>query len=556
VVLERSTQIFLLGIVSSGMKRDGSITVSLTLIFIVIMSLITAVIENTRVLSSDAYVSVAANSAAEMVMGQYNKELYDEYKLFGYGGYNGMGEIDINEEFMEFLKDNLTVCPPDPYKSYSNIYRLSDIDSEIIRCMKISEGEYLDEQISEYLKLSVIDDIKDSLSGKDRASNKDIDTGALNVTDDYENGKYDDKDNIKDSTTGKDKKDDGGKNTKKDGGADKEKNELAKDSAGGNPLKSLKDIVKNGILSLVCDESKVSSGQIVPRTEGEGTDKKETVRKKFSAGGYLSGYIDDNKCSDADVPEQKGSLSSGTSKVRYITYAKNMFSSYINNLNKTVDYGREYMAAGKLSEKDNLLYVVNRLMVMRMGINFAYIMSDAVLQEKALATATVIAGVTGLPPVITAVKYTILTILAYEESCVDVCALLQKKSIPMIKKAENFKMTYEEICLGSGKLFRQKAMQYSDAAKGKIDGGFTYEKGIVLLQMLVPADIMKERILDIIQYDMRERFQATFCIDTCICFAEYKVTYDIPFAYSYLHKYSDGGMVTKREVKTVYEYKS
>ena len=88
------------------MRKNGSITVFLTLIFVVIMALITAVIENIRVLSSDAYVSVAADSAAETVMGDYNRELYEQYKLFGYGGYNGMGEMDINEEFMEILKDS------------------------------------------------------------------------------------------------------------------------------------------------------------------------------------------------------------------------------------------------------------------------------------------------------------------------------------------------------------------------------------------------------------------------------------------------------------------
>lgn len=353
---------------NNNMRKSGSITVFLTLIFVIIMSLIFAVIENTRVLSSDGYVSVAADSAAETVMGDYNKELYEQYKLFGYGGYNGLGEVDINNEFFEILKDNLTVRPKDSYKSYSNIYRICNLRSEPDKCKYITEEDFFEKQISSYVKVTAVDDIKNSIFNTDTgAINRKIDTGSLSVTKDYESGKYDLKDsnnadNPNDNSVSADlTKDD---NDDQDESSNQKAEEAVSDSAGGNPLKCLKNMVKDGILSLVCDVNSVSKKEVSKR-ESCDEEKKDGVSndEKFSAGGYLKKYIEDNQ-SNQDVKSEKEEKSSGN-KMEYIIYAHDMFSSYINDLDKTVDYGNEYIIAGKESEKDNLLYVINRLKIGR-----------------------------------------------------------------------------------------------------------------------------------------------------------------------------------------------
>ena len=97
-------------------------------------------------------------------------------------------------------------------------------------------------------------------------------------------------------------------------------------------------------------------------------------------------------------------------------------------------------------------------------------------------------------------------------------------------------------------------MQYGGSDNGKTE--FTYKKAIYMLQLLVPAETMKRRMLDLIQHDMRKRFQETFCIDTCICSAKFKITYNIPFAYSYLQYEKGGGSFSERKVGGFYEYKS
>lgn len=70
----------------------------------------------------------------------------------------------------------------------------------------------------------------------------------------YEDGAYD-----TDNSAGSDD------NGKKDNEKPSEKeldDQLKNDSAGGNPLKAFKNLINNGLLSLVCDVSKVSEAKI------------------------------------------------------------------------------------------------------------------------------------------------------------------------------------------------------------------------------------------------------------------------------------------------------
>ena len=89
------------------LTAQGSITVFMTFIFMIILSLILAIFENTRIISSTGYMKNASLSAEKTLFGDYNLELYKEYGLFGYGGYNGLDYDDMCQEFREIVKKNL-----------------------------------------------------------------------------------------------------------------------------------------------------------------------------------------------------------------------------------------------------------------------------------------------------------------------------------------------------------------------------------------------------------------------------------------------------------------
>lgn len=249
--------------------------------------------------------------------------------------------------------------------------------------------------------------------------------------------------------------------------------------------------------------------------------------------------------------------SCGTNKLSEMIYAEKKLTSYAKSSASAVDYGMEYLICGKENERDNLTGVINRIISMRMLINFAIISKDEVIKAKALATATAIAGITGIEPVIKGVQYAIIAILAFEESCIDTAALLDGKKIPLLKNTTDIKIKYEEICTVSGSFFREKARQYQES-DGKITANFIdYREYLFAFLAVVPEEKIKSRLFDIIQHDLRTRYNESFRIHDCIVAADYNITYSMKFAFPFLWNMYGKDLKYKkfrRQVSVSYRY--
>ena len=82
--------------------------------------------------------------------------------------------------------------------------------------------------------------------------------------------------------------------------------------------------------------------------------------------------------------------------------------------------------------------------------------------------------------------------------------------------------------------------------------------------MMQSWDELYQRTLDIVQFDLRERFNQTFTLDHCICRTRVVVTYDLPVLFNRLvdgRNYKDGiksknsttGMLS-RQITVTYGY--
>jgi len=553
--------------------RKGSITVFLTFIFAIMLSLVTAFIENVRVTTSGAYVATAANSALEVVFGSYNKELYDEYGLFAYGGYDGTGVSELEHEVMEVINQNLKYKPEKSLKTYSDLYRLNDISCVLEDFYTLDDDKVFPGQVSDYIITSVADNAKEFVSRKvseetggktsGKADKKSIvRKGAFDEAIKYEDGKYNkdnNSDSVGDSSSSKDNGSNGKGNWEENSSQPSEEDidkELENDPAGGNPLKALKNLINNGLLSLVCDVSKVSEG-IIEAEEYNNTSKSSDDNS--SAAKFFKSFIESDESQEPDQDRliHEADSVSNSGKLKYMYYAEKVLSSYIDKEYNTVHYGLEYIIAGKETEKENLAYIVRRLLIIRTLVNMVYVSTNAALQSKSLATATKIAGFTGIAPLIAGIQWLVLMILAFEEACIDVTALLAGKKVPLIKNLANFKMKYEEICSVSHNFFKRKAMDYQKAEEGKISTDISYRQYLSLLGMLVSKEKIKNRIIDIIQFDLRERFNQTFEFYDCICAAECTVSYNIPYTGSYIKENILGTIKTRnadRRVTVSYTY--
>lgn len=241
-------------------KKEGSVTVFLTILFLLFFALLGVTFENARVMSSHGYVRVAAHSAAMTAFGNYNRELYEEYGLFAYGGFNGMGIDKLEDEFTDILVENIKSMPENALKSFTDLYRLQNMECSITDINVLTESEVFHAQIEAFLKSSFAKDLtQDVLDKVSEKADQDTMQEKLTMTKDFEEGKYDlteqnkDKENSSEEKTGTN-----------EGDKMSSQEALVNDSAGGNPLEVFSDMARDGVLNLVCDTSDLSDSIIEP----------------------------------------------------------------------------------------------------------------------------------------------------------------------------------------------------------------------------------------------------------------------------------------------------
>lgn len=518
-------------------KADASVTVFLTLLFGLILAVVTATFENVRFLTVDAYMRSAAEFAAMSVFGDYNRELYQEYGLFGYGGYAGYGVTELSEAFEKALSANLQTEPGEQDAAFNNIarksgeytslYRISVVGTDLGEIRNITEQSLFYEQIDAYLKTKVVLDLGEKIKGayQDMAnadSSKSIQKN-LDKTSEYEHGAYGEPvgegNSIGQETDNSQEKKD----------AEKAEEVSAVDHAGGNPLEAFRELLRDGALNLVCDAKKLSKENICAvysEQKQEGTAQ-ENNSKESGAADLLKNMLAGNETIFAN-----GALQASSKQMQLIRYAQHVFPNYRKSGKQHFCYGLEYLVSGSEQERNNLQGIINRLLLIRTVCNFAYVNSDVGLQAESLATATKIAGALGLPILVTAIQQTILLILSVEESCIDITALLDGKSVPVLKNKGNFQMTYPEICSVNKKMFQVKAGKYQNSGQAWCDGSLDYQQYLWLLLMMVPEKTLRLRTYDLIQDDLQIRYNATFSLEQCISGIQYQINYRMPFLWS------------------------
>lgn len=548
----------------SNRKIKGSITVFMTFIFIIIFGLVLVLFENTRIISSKGYVKNISASAEKTLFGDYNRELFEEYGLLAYGGYNGISSLEMGEELKEILISDLAIKPENSKVTYTDIYKIKNISVENKNFEGLADGNNLCRQIKEYIVSETIEDSMDKFKNKYSKNSifekKDL-CEKLDGGDSYETGKYkekykvegekNDKNNSVDDTKVKSRSEDNNNehksiNTEKD--ADK-------NADIGNPLEVFKELIEDGYLSLVCDSKSISDGKIEQAVvEDDQTENdvdsdiwKSTERNKEphsgeaektsdgyeSAGNYLK-KIFLSSGTDEVYAEDIGETNDGKARIESIIYLNKVFSSYVDNKAGNVDYGMEYIIYGNEKEKDNLVSIINRIIAARMITNFVAISGDKTICAKALATATAIAGVTGIEPVIKGVQYVILAILAFEESCIDTAALLDGRQIPIVKKISDLKIGYEEMCMVSAKTFRDRAKQYGKSDSRPVSAYVDYKEYLCCFATFVPLKKIRTRMFDIIQLELRKKYNESFRIYDCIAAADFEISYKMRFMFPYL----------------------
>ena len=133
------------------MKKRGSVTVFIALIFVCISALICALLESARTSSARLYLQTAGDSAIDSLFSRYHRVMWENYRIFAL---ESESNDNISDLICEYMK---------PYVKYSGMYRIQNPNVSLNKkiCLNDNGGMYLEQEIIDYMKLGTFESIFD-----------------------------------------------------------------------------------------------------------------------------------------------------------------------------------------------------------------------------------------------------------------------------------------------------------------------------------------------------------------------------------------------------------
>ncbi|MCR5153738.1 MAG: DUF5702 domain-containing protein [Lachnospiraceae bacterium] len=271
-------------------------------------------------------------------------------------------------------------------------------------------------------------------------------------------------------------------------------------------------LVGDALFKLLGVDVGVSANKIIgtdlPSSEYVGLFTKEGLRKKISE---IEELIESNDIGKIFKTLGEDSLNTMALEVYIMAH----FSDYISDEGSgKLLYEREYILFGEEKDKENLADFILTLIAVRTVFTSAKVLSDPVRMGELTAFATSIVGFTGIPPLVSAVKYAFAEVWAIEEAIIEVAALLQGKKLSFVSMGC---LSFAEIFIFTPALVKAKAA----ALPGGHGVGYTDYLTIISLMENTQKKCL--RVLDLIQENIRRDYLDTFRVRNMIVGVDYNV---------------------------------
>lgn len=181
-------------------------------------------------------------------------------------------------------------------------------------------------------------------------------------------------------------------------------------------LKQVKELISDGIFSLVIPENREVSNKSINRLS-------------LPSNAITGGYSGRNLAQRLLVNEYMG------------TY----FADFTDDIDTPLSYELEYILNGDTSDRMNLENAILKILAIREGLNYMHIISDASKMQSAQELATVISGVLCLPQITLLIKFLIIAVWALVESAIDLRCLLSGGKVPLIKSRDDWSADLDSI---------------------------------------------------------------------------------------------------------------
>ncbi len=461
-----------------GLK--GSITVFLSLACILFLSLICATVESARIQGARAQAANITGMGSFSLLGEFEKNLLEKYDIFSLDGTYGNGSFQIekvNEQLQNYISYNV-----DPRKDIFSAgcfdpWRLELEDSSVSAYALLTDdrGEPFYQQAVAYMKANAVTLAAEKLL----EYSKD--------TEEIQNWEKKYEESLRDSNNKMDQMED----------AKQEKIETMESEAEAagtavavpeepkvNPLKEIAKLRKKSTLEIVTWDKEISSKEINVRNfPSKNIVRKGNMKIEKKYSGLLCDLI-------------------------FREYLLAHFPDYADGADGSVlDYQVEYILGGQKSDKKNLKYVVNRLLLIREGMNYLYCIQTPEINQQTSALAISLTGFLGIPLLTEATNHALMLAWAYGESLIDVRILLDGGKVPIFKDGSTWSLSIENL----GRI--TEILQQGALDRGR---GLSYQEYLRVLLNLGSVKNQRMRALDMIQAQIQEMGNSAFKAENCI----------------------------------------
>ncbi len=477
------------------MRKDGYITVYLSLTVAVILIFIITLTEGARVQTIKFQTECVMDIGLSSVFAEYNRELLNRYGLFAidasYGESKGRDER-IKSHLLQYMNMNFEA----PGQAADFLFR--DLTAVHADNAVLSDVSYLSDSEGIVLKYQIVKLMKE------KTGLSYVEDSVAVFSDLQSDNKYKQLENEKRSSFGQI---DEMLNEINEVRRQEEKEEVSIE----NPAEQVERMNH----SLVLDLAVKDSSSIMRRE----VDLSEYIshRKYTEGAGLWTGQ---------EVPD--GLLNNYLFRKYILEYC-----GYYGNMkdDSRLGYQLEYLLYGKDNDFDNLDAFAGQVFRERYVINAAYLFSNAEKVSQAGTLATTVTTGIGSPQLSEAVKITILFSWCYAETMQDLRIIFDGNGVAGIKDDTSWNVTLSQLLTFTSSLDSYHA----------IDGGKTYYDYLTQYLFLKNEKTLRMRLMDIMEMDIRmtggNRY---FSLDKCVyqMKANVNVTSEYGYGFSIERDYS------------------
>lgn len=470
-----------------NMKKDGYVTVYLSLSLLVMLSLIFTLIEGIRMQTIRFQTECVMDMGLSSIFAEYHRELLEQYDLFAIDttyGYEQADEEKTKSHLLQYMNMNFTAAGSGRIPGYKDLTAVH-ADNAVL-----SDIAYLSDENGQVLKYQIVQYMKEktgiSLAEEWIPENfleKEAEYGGLES---QKNSSFSLIDGILEELN-----------------AAKEEDE--EEITISNPADQVESLREGSILSFAVKNSE------------------EISCKNVSVSSYISHR---NKKEGAGLKSEQNAPNGIIEKVLFQMYLMDKCGYFHNEKEgSTLSYQLEYLLYGNGSDLENLDAFARQVFIIRYVTNAAYLFSSSSKMAEVSELAAVVTAGIGSPQLYEAVKITILFAWCYVESIQDMRILFDGKEAATIKCDATWNIPLSELLMFSSSLDSYKTAE----------NGITYGDYIKSFLFVKEEEILRMRLMDLMEMDIRKTMgNQNFKIDNCI----YQLKADVNVSSSYGYGYS------------------